>query len=440
MRGHGVLSFAAAFAIASCATVQTTGPGAVGVERGQFMLVSSDEVDAVAAQQYQDLIQEAGRQGALDRDGQLAERVRSITSRLVAQTGAFRPDARGWQWETHVLTADQANAWCMPGGKIVVYTGLPERFRLTDDELAAVLGHEMAHALREHGREQMSEQLATGLVLDVAFAALRLDERRSLLARLVVNVTFSLPHSRVQEQEADRIGVELAARAGFDPHGAVNLWYKMARMDGGSTPEFLSTHPSTASRIEDLQAYSEVVAPLYQLAIRAEQPPTATVAAAAVPSTPQVAYVTAGSQPLATIFVNDGRVPSNPLLDYAVPAGPVRLRFEVRDAIGTWSEEMTVNLSPGEHRNLGRLSLNRAVPSAAVTVAYLTVGTLPLATIFVNDHRAPSDPIVNYVVPAGPVRLRFVVPDSSGTWTQQITITLAPGEHRNLGRLQLVRE
>ena len=257
---------AAILTAAGCA--QTTRPGAVGVEREQTLLVSSKEVNQAAGQQYAKTIEQARRKGLLDRDPAQVERVRTIASRLVAQTGVFRQDALGWQWETHVITSKELNAWCMPGGKMAVYTGLIEQLKLSDDELAAIMGHEIAHALREHGRERISQQLAASLAVGVASAALGLGQGGTQLADMVAQVTFTLPNSRLHEQEADRIGVELAARAGYDPRGAVLVWRKMSQASDGAPPEILSTHPSPASRIKDLEVYSERVMPLYQAARR----------------------------------------------------------------------------------------------------------------------------------------------------------------------------
>ena len=257
---------AAIFAVTGCA--QTTQSGAVGVDRQQALLVSSKQVDQAAAQQYAKMIGEAQKKGLLDRDPAQVQRVRTIATRLIAQTGVFRQDAPGWQWETHVITSKELNAWCMPGGKMAVYTGLIEKLKLSDDELAAVMGHEIAHALREHGRERISQQKAAGLAVEIASIRFGLSEGGKQLADMVAQVTFTLPYSRLHEQEADRIGVELAARAGYDPRGAVNVWRKMSEAGGGAPPEILSTHPSPESRIKDLEVYSERVMPLYQAARR----------------------------------------------------------------------------------------------------------------------------------------------------------------------------
>jgi predicted Zn-dependent protease len=157
----------------------------------------------------------------------------------------------------------------MPGGKMAVYTGIIDQLKLTDDELAAIMGHEIAHALREHGRERVSQQMATATAVGVAGALLGLGSGGTDLAGMVAQVTFTLPNSRGHEQEADRIGVELAARAGYDPRAAVSVWQKMAQAAGsGGSPEILSTHPSPASRIKDLEDYSARVMPLYQAARR----------------------------------------------------------------------------------------------------------------------------------------------------------------------------
>src|SRR5947207_13880593 len=150
----------------------------------------------------------------------------------------------------HVLSSKEVNAWCMPGGKIAVYTGLIDQLHPTDGELAAVMGHEIGHALREHGREQASQQMLEQLGVGLLGALTGVNPQ---LTQTIADVTISLPHSRTQETEADRIGVELAARAGYDPHAAVSLWQKMQKLAGGSQPpQFLSSHPSTETLIAEL--------------------------------------------------------------------------------------------------------------------------------------------------------------------------------------------
>jgi predicted Zn-dependent protease len=255
-------------AAAGCETVDTTKPGTVGVERHQRMLVSSQEVDQAAAQEYRKVLVGAQQKGTLDRNPEYVARVRSVLSRLIPHTAAFRPDAPRWPWEIHVIQDNQLNAWAMPGGKMVVYSGLIEKLRLTDDELAAIMGHEIAHSLREHARERVSQEMATNLGLGIAGAVLGLGDIGQELANAVAQVTFTLPHSRGQETEADRIGVELAARAGYEPHAAVSVWQKMLQAGGGGGPQFLSTHPSPENRLADLKVYADRVTPLYQQARR----------------------------------------------------------------------------------------------------------------------------------------------------------------------------
>lgn len=265
---RGTAAALALTALAGCTGMNTTQSGAIGVNRTQYMssLVPSQALEQEASQQYADILKQAQAKGLLDRDAQQVARVRNISQRLIAQAGVFRPDATGWKWEVHVLSSDEINAWCMPGGKIAVYTGLISKIKPTDDELAAVLGHEIAHALREHARERVSQQMATNLGLSVLSIATGSSAASDLGGQLT-DVMFSLPNSRTHETEADRMGVELAARAGFDPRAAVTLWQKMGAADSGNAPpEILSTHPSAASRISDLQAASQQVMPLYQQA------------------------------------------------------------------------------------------------------------------------------------------------------------------------------
>ena len=266
MREFILVAAASAAMLPGCQTVDTTKSSAVGIDRHQHMLVSSEQVNASADKAYHDLIADAQKQGVLDRDAAAVQRVKTIVGRLIPQTAALRPDAPGWKWETHVLSSKEVNAWCMPGGKIAVYTGLIDQAKPTDDELAAVIGHEMGHALREHGREQASHAMAEQVALGVVGAVVNVPQAAIDLAPTVLDVTFNLPHSRTDETEADRIGVELAARAGYDPRAAINLWEKMQKLGGGQPPKLLSTHPPTADRIKDLQTVSQQVMPLYQQA------------------------------------------------------------------------------------------------------------------------------------------------------------------------------
>lgn len=260
-----------ALALTGCATTRTTSGGAVGVERKQAMLLSAGEVNRQADKAYQQTLKEARAKNLLNRDAAQVARVRAIAARLTPATGAFRSDAPGWAWEVNVLTSKELNAWCMPGGKIAVYTGLIEQLEVSDEELAAVMGHEIAHALREHGREKAGQSAGIGLAAAIGGAILGArygidpDLGQNVLGT-VGDLAFMRPNSRAMEVEADRIGVELAARAGYDPRAAIALWEKMGRTIGGQPPQWLSTHPSHGSRIADLRDYAERVRPLYEAA------------------------------------------------------------------------------------------------------------------------------------------------------------------------------
>jgi predicted Zn-dependent protease len=263
-----LLLIVAATLAAACETIDTTQPGTVGVDRDQRMMVSSQEVDAGSQKAYAQMMAEAQKKGILDRDAAQVARVRAITQRLVAQTGTFRPDAGKWPWEVHVISLDEVNAWCMPHGKMAMYTGLINKLQATDAEIAAVMGHEIAHALREHSREQISRQVGMQMGIGIVGALFGIGELGQNVAGMVADVTLNKPKSRTAEVEADRIGVELAARAGFDPHAAVTLWEKMGKASGGSRGlDFLSTHPSPENRLADLRDYAARVMPLYQQAI-----------------------------------------------------------------------------------------------------------------------------------------------------------------------------
>jgi predicted Zn-dependent protease len=256
-------------AFAGCATVETTAPGAVGVERKQHMLVSEETVEQGAVEAYAQEVTHAREKGALNANPAVVAQVRRVTDRLIPQTAAFRSDALQWQWEVNVQSTKELNAYAMPGGKVMVYTGLIETLHLSDAELAAVVGHEMAHALREHTRERVSRQYGQQLAL-AGLAVLTGAGQGALdLANMVGSVTFQLPHSREQESEADLMGLELMARAGYDPHAAIILWQKMAAQEqsaGAKGSDFLSTHPSGATRIRDLEAAIPRVMPLYRAA------------------------------------------------------------------------------------------------------------------------------------------------------------------------------
>jgi predicted Zn-dependent protease len=252
--------------LGACETVQTTAPGAVGVERRQQMLVSEAEVEKSAEAAYATELGKARDKGELNVNAKQVDRVQAISHRLIKQTSIFRPDAASWNWAVNVANNKDLNAYCMPGGKIMVYSGLIDRLKLTDDELATVIGHEMAHALREHSREAVSRAYAQQLGLQGLGALAGLSGSTLQLAGMISEVTFSLPRSRVQESEADRIGLELMARAGYDPRSSLTLWKKMEQTGGAGPPAFLSTHPSSSTRADDLSALMPKVLPLYEAA------------------------------------------------------------------------------------------------------------------------------------------------------------------------------
>ena len=262
-RSISTLASLLALALCGCATVQTTRPGAVGIERKQTMLVSEESVEQGAEKAYLGEVEQAKASGKLNADPALTARIKRITDRLIPATGTFRPDAPNWKWEVNTLTTKEMNAYAMPGGKIMVYSGLVEGLHLSDAEIAAVLGHEISHALREHTRERVSrayEQQVALLGLSVLTGA---GSGTMDLAGEVASVTFGLPHNRQQEAEADVMGLELMARAGYDPHEAISLWKKMMAAEKSAPPQFLSTHPASANRIADLESHMPQVVPLY---------------------------------------------------------------------------------------------------------------------------------------------------------------------------------
>jgi predicted Zn-dependent protease len=257
-----------ALALAGCETASTTQGGVVGVDRQQRFAVSAEQIEEMADKQYDQVLAEARKQGKLNTKPAQTERVRAIAKRVIAQTPAFRPDAAKWDWEINVLDSPEVNAWAMPGGKIAVYSGLIEKLNVTDNELAAVIGHEIAHALREHSRERASEQAVAGSLISIASAVAGIGQAGQQGLEFAYQGLLGLPNSRRHEVESDRIGVELAARAGYDPRAAISLWEKMGEASGGEPPKFLSTHPSREDRIQDLRQYAERVMPLYQEARR----------------------------------------------------------------------------------------------------------------------------------------------------------------------------
>jgi predicted Zn-dependent protease len=267
-RSIGILAATAMTAVlmlagGGCETVKTTSSGAVGVDRKQQMLVPSATIEQGAAEAYEAELKAARDKGVLNTNKAQLARVTTIARRIVAATPAFRSDAAAWNWQFNVQQTKELNAYCMPGGRIMVYSGIIDGLDLSDAEIATVLGHEIAHALREHTRERVSRAYAQQLVLSGAAAVTGVSEGAANVANMVAQVTFQLPFSRDQESEADQIGLELMARAGYDPHAALTLWNKMSAAEASGTPKFLSTHPAPKDRIKDIEKNLPRVMPLY---------------------------------------------------------------------------------------------------------------------------------------------------------------------------------
>lgn len=243
----------------------TTKSGAVGVKRKQMLLVSQQEAEQRAAKLYAAEKRRYQAKGALNNNRYQVRRVRRITNRLIRQVGVFRADARNWDWEIMVISSPSLNAYCMPGGKMAVYSGLMTRLKLRDSELAAIIGHEIAHALREHAREQMSTQAAKSIGISVLGHLLKANQSQMKIADTLTTIGIQLPHSRQHEREADRMGIELAARAGYNPMSAVSFWQQMLHANKQSQGmNILSTHPTTESRIKDIRKYAIKLMPIYQ--------------------------------------------------------------------------------------------------------------------------------------------------------------------------------
>ena len=242
----------------------------VGKQSSFTKLVSADQVERAATQQYLQLRQQAAEKKALapDNHPQLI-RLRAIEQRIRPHTYEWNERARQWKWEVSLIGSSQINAFCMPGGKIAFYYGILEKLQLSDDEVAMIMGHEAAHALREHARERMGKNMATRGIVEIGSALFGLGN----VGRSAADITgqlLTLQFGREDESEADLIGIELAARAGYDPSAGVTLWQKMAAASKGAPPQFLSTHPTGPTRIKDIEANLPKVEPLYA---RAERPP-----------------------------------------------------------------------------------------------------------------------------------------------------------------------
>jgi predicted Zn-dependent protease len=265
-----------AFATLGAAAQQEEG---VDVKKSRLRLLPASTVERSAAQQYNDLMRQAAQKNLLNNDRRQVERLRNIARALIPHSARFNQDAQRWRWEVNLIQSASVNAFCMPGGKIAFFTGILEKLQLTDDEVAAVMGHEIAHALLEHGRARMSEQVLKSVGISVAAAIFNLGQLSTELLAQATNLAVSLPYARSQESDADLVGIELAARAGYDPQAAVRLWQKMqdaaskpapGQAARGQPPQFLSTHPSHGTRIKEIEANLPRVMPLYEAARKAK--------------------------------------------------------------------------------------------------------------------------------------------------------------------------
>ena len=237
----------------------------VEVKKSRLLLLPKARVEAMSAQQYSQLMRGAVQKGALNTDRLQLERLRAVARRLIAHTARFDRDAARWNWEVNLVQSPAINAFCMPGGKIAFFSGLIDALRLSDDEIAVIMGHEMSHALLEHGRARMSEQVLKVAGVNIAAALLNLSNVSASLLAQAADLALTLPYARSQETDADLAGMEIAARSGYDPRAAVVVWQKMARLGRarGAPPQFLSTHPAHATRIHDIEAQLPRVMPLY---------------------------------------------------------------------------------------------------------------------------------------------------------------------------------
>jgi predicted Zn-dependent protease len=226
-------------------------------------LVPADTVEQSAAQQYAEMLQQAAAKNALGgKNHPQVRRLRAIAQRIIPHAIGWNPRAKDWRWEVNLIGSRQINAFCMPGGKIAFYSGILDQLQLTDDEVATVMGHEIAHALREHARARMGKNAATGIGANLLSNVLGLGQLGQTVTSYGAQL-LTLQFSRSDESDADLVGMELAARAGFDPRAGVTLWQKMAAASQGAPPQWLSTHPSGNTRIADIQANLPKVLPLF---------------------------------------------------------------------------------------------------------------------------------------------------------------------------------
>ena len=246
-RRSAVLLLLAGTVLAGC----VTSPGG----RSQLMVISPEAAIVESRRAYISTVQQLSRENRLLHDPLLADRVQRVTGRVVGEAVARYPHTAAWEWSVALIDEPESvNAWCMAGGKMAVYSGLFKKLEPTDDELAQVMSHEISHAIANHTAERMSIALVTAIGVIAADAIFDVDDRDLTAAALAANLAIDMPNSRAAESEADRLGIELAARAGYDPQAAVSLWDKMEKVGGATTVAFLSTHPAPAYRRQTLSA------------------------------------------------------------------------------------------------------------------------------------------------------------------------------------------
>jgi predicted Zn-dependent protease len=265
-----VLGILAVMVLAACTTSPTG--------RSQFMLISPESAIVQSRAAYLSTVGELNQENKLVDDPQMADRVATITGRLVTEAVALYPKSKDWEWSVAIIDDDETvNAWCMAGGRMAAYTGLFEQLQLTDDEFAQIMGHEISHALANHTAERMSRAMAINV--GVLAAGIASDNHVATLAgaSLAAKLALELPNSRVAESEADRIGIELATRAGYEPAAAVTLWEKMGGLSESRPAEFLSTHPAPENRQEALSALVPEMRALNPQLTRAEVSPVTIV-------------------------------------------------------------------------------------------------------------------------------------------------------------------
>jgi predicted Zn-dependent protease len=261
---------AVALVFTGVAIAQTTQPDTRGVKVGNASilrkLVSAEKLEQAAEQQYSQLTRSAFQKGALAPENHpQTVRLRKIAQDLLPHSYKFNERAKDWRWEVNMIGSKQINAFCMPGGKIAFFQGILEILKLTDDEVAMIMGHEIAHALREHARERAAKSTLTNL--GIGAAAILIGGNAGQLAQLGGNL-LTMKFSRSDETESDLIGMEIAARAGYDPRSGVSLWEKMSAAQKGAPPQWLSTHPASSTRIETIKSNLKDVMPLYEEARR----------------------------------------------------------------------------------------------------------------------------------------------------------------------------